>query len=430
MMRALIVLALVLLAVARVHSQTSPIMVEMMVSPAAAVVGQPVTVSMRALDPNRTAGLRLVPPPLSEFGQDQPDDVVVTFEVINGLPYTVYSQQITIYPNRSGTFVIEPARAEAPETPLMAAQSILSAPAILNVMPLPQPTPNGFTNAVGDLVVTAQIDRTSIQPSESITLTLTITGDGNLAVIRSPQLNLASDSWRVLSPRRVVSQDRRGLTFTWALLPLRSGGLPVEIPAFAWYEPAAAAYRALQSQVVVVNVAPGLTSSSPSLITAPTSAAPTPAAPPANWVSTSFAAIAPRLWPEAPLAWILPLGLSIIAFGVATVVRRPIRQRPSRSAASGQLRADLTRAIQLPPVQAYPLLEQTFRRELQQRQPRGEDSELWLQSLPAPLRERITRLQQDLADARFAPASRDDVRLHAQAVFRVLRQLDTFSERP
>lgn len=429
MMRVLIVLALVLLAVARVYSQASPIVVEMTVSPAIAVVGQPVTVSMRVLDPNRTAGLRLVPPPLSEFGQDPPDDVAVAFEVINGRPYTVYSQQMTIYPNRSGTFVIEPVRAQIPETPLTAAQSIPSAPATLNVLPLPQPALNGFTNAVGDLTVTSQLDRTSIQPNESITLTLSIMGDGNLSVIRPPQLDLASDSWRVLPPRRTLAPDRRALSFAWTLLPLQSGSLPVTTPSFAWYDPAAAAYRTAESHVITVNVAPGLASSAPLVITA-SSAAPTPAAPPVTWTSDAFAPITPRLWPDSPLAWVLPLGLSIIVFGLAAVVKRPIRQRPSRPTASAPLRTDLTRAVQLPPVQAYPLLEQTFRRELQKRQPQGEDYELWLQSLPAQLRDRITRLQRDLADARFAPASRDDVRLHAQAVFRILRQLDTFSERP
>lgn len=429
MMRALIVLTLALLVVARVYGQTSLIVVEMTVSPTTAVVGQPVMVSIRALDPNRTAGLRLVPPSLSEFGQDPPDDVVVAFEVINGLPYTVYSQQITIYPNRSGTFVIEPARAQLPETPLTAAQSIPSAPATLNVLPLPQPVPNGFTNAVGDLIVTSQIDRTSIRPNESITLTLSITGDGNLSVIRPPQLNLTSDLWRVLPPRRTLAPDRRALSFTWTLLPLQSGSLPVDIPPFAWYDPTAAAYRMAEGRVIIVNVAPGLASSAPSMITTPTNTAPTPVAPPVTWSSDAFTAITPRLWPDAPLAWVLPLGLSIIVFGLAAVVKRPIRQRPSRPTASAHLRTDLTRAIQLPPAQAYPLLEQTFRRELQKRQPQGEDFDLWLQSLPAPLRERIIRLQQDLADARFAPASRDDVRLHAQAIFRILRQLDTFSER-
>ncbi|MFQ3646711.1 MAG: BatD family protein [Anaerolinea sp.] len=429
MMRALMVLALGLLAVARADGQTSPIVVEMTVTPSTVVVGQPVTVSLRALDPNRTAGLRLIPPSLSEFGQDPPDDIVAAFEVINGIPSTVYSQQITIYPHRSGTFVIEPARAQIPETPLTASQSISSAPATLNVLPLPQPAPNGFTNAVGDLVVTPQIDRTSIQPNESIALTLSIAGEGNLSVIRPPQLSLASDLWRALPPQRTLASDRRSLAFTWTLLPLQSGNLTVTIPPFAWYDLTKADYRTLESQTMVVNVAPGLTSSVPSVISIPSSLAPTPASPPLTWAKDQFAPITPRLWPDSVLVWVLPFSLSMIVLGLAAVVKRPVRQRQRRPAAAAPLRADLIRAIQLPPVQAYPLLEQTFSRELQKRQPQGEDAEVWLQSLPAPLRERITSLQRDLADARFAPASRDDVRLHAQTIFRILRQLDTFSER-
>lgn len=97
-MRAACILLFALLAVTRLRAQTSTVIVQMIVSPSTVVVGQPVVVSIQALDPNRSVGLRLLPPLFSDFGQDPPDEPSTALEVINGIPYTVYRQQITIYP--------------------------------------------------------------------------------------------------------------------------------------------------------------------------------------------------------------------------------------------------------------------------------------------------------------------------------------------
>lgn len=430
-MRAACILLVVLSIVAHSRAQTGTVIVQMTVSPSTVVVGQPVVVSIQALDPNRTAGLRLLPPLLSDFGQAPPDEPSTSLEVIDGIPHTIYRQQITIYPNRSGTFVIAPARAQIPETPLTAEQTFASGAAVLTVMPLPQPIPDGYTNAVGAFAVTAQVDPTAIPSTGSLTATLVISGEGNLSMIRPPRFDASQESWRVLSPRRILSADRKRLVFEWTLLPLQSGSLSVTLPAFAWYDPAAG-YKSLESSQVTVTVGPGLNNSLVQNATATPSAAQTSfhdVTIPFDTADESLAAIVPRLWPENVVLWLLPLGCTLVMFIITTVIKRPVRI-PSRRAvtSSDQLRSDIISAVKQPPVRAFPLLESIFRRELQKHQNPDEEWEVWLQSLPEPLRMRITNLLQSLADAKFAPASRDDVRLHAQAVIRVLRQLEIFSE--
>lgn len=430
-MRAACILLFVLLAVTQLRAQTSTVIVQMIVSPSTVVVGQPVVVSIQALDPNRSVGLRLLPPLFSDFGQDPPDEPSTSLEVINGIPYTVYRQQITIYPNRSGTFIIEPTQAQIPETPLTPEQIFASSAAVLNVIPLPQPTPNGYTNAVGELAVTAQIDQTAIPSTGSLTAALVISGEGNLAMIRPPQFDAAQDWWRVLPPRRVLSADRKRLVFEWTLLPLRSGLLPVALPAFAWYDPTAG-YKSIESSQITVTVGPGLNNSPTPNTTAVPIATQTSFHDVTILFDTadeSLEAIVPRLWPENIVLWLLPLGCTLVVLVIVTATKRPLRTPSRRAVAnSDQLRSDILSAVQQPPARAFPLLEGIFRRELRKHQNSDEEWEVWLQSLPEPLRMRVTDLLQSLADAKFAPASRDDVRAHAQAVIRVLRQLETFSE--
>ncbi len=430
-MRAACILLFVLLAVTQLRAQTGTVIVQMIVSPSTVVVGQPVVVSIQALDPNRSVGLRLLPPLLSDFGQDPPDEPSTALEVINGTPYTVYRQQITIYPNRSGTFIIAPARAQIPETPLTAEQTFTSGAAVLTVVPLPQPVPDGYTNAVGAFAVTAQVDTTAIPSTGSLTAALVISGEGNLSMIHPPRFDASQESWRVLSPRRILSADRKYLIFEWTLLPLRSGLLPVTLPAFAWYDPAAG-YKSIESSQVTVTVGPGLNNSPAPNTTATPGSAQTSFHDVTILFDTadeSLESIVPRLWPGNVVYWLLPLGCTLVVFIITTAIKRPLRI-PSRRAvaSSGQLRSDILIAVQQPPARAFPLLEGIFRRELRKHQKSDEDWEVWLQSLPEPLRIRITDLLQSLADAKFAPASRDDVRLHARAVIRVLRQLEIFSE--
>lgn len=301
------------------------------------------------------------------------------------------------------------------------------------MIPLPQPIPNGYTNAVGELAVTAQIDQTAIPSNGSLVAALIISGEGNLVMIRPPQFDAAQDGWRVLPPRRVLSADRKRLVFEWTLLPLRSGLLPVALPAFTWYDPTAG-YKSTESSQITVTVGPGLNNS------------PTPnttAVPIATQMSfhdvtiplyaedESLEAIMPRLWPGNVVYWLLPLGCTLVVLVIVAATKRPLRTPSRRAVASSdQLRSDILSAVQQPPVRAFPLLEGIFRRELRKHQNSDEEWEVWLQSLPEPLRMRITALLQSLADAKFAPASRDDVRAHAQAVIRVLRQLETFLEQP
>jgi hypothetical protein len=429
-MRAALLSMLLVLTVLS-YAQSGAIIVQMTASDTDVVVGEPVIISIKAFDPDRVAGIQLIPPPLSDFGQDHQTDIAVSTDIINGIPQFVYQQQITLYPHRSGTFVIPPAQVRTPETPLTPEQFFESSPLVVNVRPLPLPSPAAFTNAVGTFAVSTQVDRTTIGANESLQLRLAIVGDGNLPVIRPSELYLNSGDWRALPPQRALAPDRKHLSFTWTLIPRRSGQLEVSTPPFAWYDPTKLAYQTLAPRAVQITVGLGLPEASDSPSSLP--AAPhltldgPPAAMPIDVNADLLRAAVPKIWPDITL-WLIPPAVSLSVFIVSRLSKRPQPVR-RRRAAPTDLRSKLVHAVQLPPVQAFPLLEAALQHGLQRYQPPDQDLDTWLHSLPVPLSTRILRLRQDLSDARYAPASAEDVREWARSVILVLRQLEAFLER-
>lgn len=417
---AALVLLLILIGfsqkIAHAQMTTSAITVEMALSETATVVGQPIVISIRAVDPSRTEGLQLLPPALSQFGQTAPSDVTVKPQVVDGLAAIVYEQQVTIYPNHVGTFIIPPARVLIPETPLSPQQVVQSPSRVVTIVPLPQPMPQEFINAVGTFEVEMNVDRLSIEAQEALTLTLKIRGEGNFPLLLPPRLQNTGD-WRIFPPQRLVKSAQE-LWFQWILTPRRSGLLELPQLTFAWYDPRQQRYKSAELESPSIAVGAGLPQ--PVLTSEPLPEVAVEYSVNVNH-AWDLTATRPNVWPD-PIFWAIPLMLSGGALLLSAVKRTPTNRR-RRAPAQVDLRSELQTALRLPPIQAFPMLEAIFRKGLA-RYHADEDLQIWLASLPEPLQHRIRTLLHTLIDARFAPASSEDVRIHAQAILRMLQQLE------
>ena len=65
-----------------------------------------------------------------------------------------------------------------------------SRPLEIEVLPLPGGRPENFTGFVGDLGVTATLDRDSVQVSDAVTLTVVVAGSGNLRMLAEPEVEV------------------------------------------------------------------------------------------------------------------------------------------------------------------------------------------------------------------------------------------------
>jgi hypothetical protein len=144
--------------------------------------------------------------------------------------------------------------------------TLRSQPLLVPVRPLPAGAPPGFDGAVGSFSVSWSADRTRTSQDVPVAVRLDVRGTGNLPLVKAPVLTssdgevfagTADDSLPALG---VIARGRR--RFQWNVLPQRPGALSIAPPAFAWFDPAARAYRHATLAPLGVEVGPPLFSSS------------------------------------------------------------------------------------------------------------------------------------------------------------------------
>ncbi len=121
--------------------------------------------------------------------------------------------------------------------------------------------PDGFENVVGFWNLSANLDAENVQTNESVTLTVTLSGEGNVGFLPAPEVRVPPDI-ELYEPEVSVSK-RAGngtvtgrKTFTYLLIPRRPGKQeipPVEISIF---DPSREQYRTLTANPGTLDVSP------------------------------------------------------------------------------------------------------------------------------------------------------------------------------
>lgn len=125
---------------------------------------------------------------------------------------------------------------------------VRSSPVTLEVKPLPTAgRPRDFSGAVGDYELTAELNRDEVPVGEAVTLTLSITGDGNLRSVESPPLP-DMPGFRTFDPKtdETVRAGRDGLSgskqWEYVLIPESGGTKEVGPWHFPHFDPHAGEY--------------------------------------------------------------------------------------------------------------------------------------------------------------------------------------------
>lgn len=137
--------------------------------------------------------------------------------------------------------------------------TVRSNPLVIDVAPLPPGAPEPFSGMVGSLRVEAFLDRDSVEASDAVTLTVRLTGDGNLRAVPQPALGLPDD-FEVFPPEvtETVGATSSGLTgtktFEYVLIPRAPGRREIPPVRFGYYDLAAGAYRTAESAALPLTV--------------------------------------------------------------------------------------------------------------------------------------------------------------------------------
>jgi len=138
-----------------------------------------------------------------------------------------------------------------------------STPVKITVTPLPEANqPKGFGGAVGDFSITGKIDKKELTTDEVATLTLNISGSGNLKLIEAPSLNLPN-GLTTYDPVIIDTITGRSTTIsgskiiTYVISPQTPGDYEIPAVDFTYYNPETNKYVTEHTQPLKLHVTPG-----------------------------------------------------------------------------------------------------------------------------------------------------------------------------
>jgi hypothetical protein len=179
------------------------------------------------------------------------------------VPYlvTIVSKR-AVFPNREGLLEIPPFEAKVSNmtTPRGRSESLRSAPVKIRAKPLPDGAPPGFDPTyVGVYSVDASLDRARVEAGESLTMTVTVRGQGAIRRTSPPIIDI--EGFKITGPRDddpkvdTSGENVRGeRTYRYWVQPEQGGELEVPPIVIPYFDPGTSLYHAAQSDALAIVV--------------------------------------------------------------------------------------------------------------------------------------------------------------------------------
>jgi hypothetical protein len=192
----------------------------------------------------------------------------------NGEPYRyVVLKKAVLYPQKTGKLELEPLTLSvAVDVPSdrrdifgsriykTINKTVAAGTKTINVKPLPEGKPAGFTGAVGDFKMDVSTSKKQLNASESFEANVEISGNGNLNLFELPALEVPS-SLEMYDPERIenvtttLNGKQGSIIESYTIVPTRKGQYPIKPLNFAYFDPETETYKSLNSEEIVIDVA-------------------------------------------------------------------------------------------------------------------------------------------------------------------------------
>ena len=207
--------------------------------------------------------------------------------VINGIAYDVDEVSIALFPIKIGESTIPPSIMELDlihrtqtnrrrdpfarffNDPFFGGvtqnkHKILSTKSIkLNTQPLPKKgKPNGFKNFVGQFSITATVGKESFDAGDTTTLTITVSGIGNVMDVSLTNLNLG-DQFKIYPDQPIFTKSIHGnqiggeKIFKFALVPFTTGRQTISSISLNYFDPDKKKYNTISTNPISLTIKPG-----------------------------------------------------------------------------------------------------------------------------------------------------------------------------
>lgn len=210
-------------------------------------------------------------------------------EVINGREYIVADlRKVALFAQRTGEIRIEPMELECmAQVKVESSRNrdpffdsffndpffnrnyqnvklvLESNPVTLDIRPLPaEGRPAYFSGAVGSFNLSAKTDRTQLKTNEPLTLSVTVTGKGNIELIDALPFSFPPD-FEAFDPKVTnnISYNQSGIsgtrTFEYLVIPRNAGDFQIKSLNFAYFDPARKTYSTLSTPLFSIQVEKG-----------------------------------------------------------------------------------------------------------------------------------------------------------------------------
>ena len=205
-------------------------------------------------------------------------------EMLNGRPYrTVTWSQYVMFPQASGKLEIPSITFEGIVSqrtnidPFEAffnggasyveVKKKLKAPGMtIEVLPLPK-RPANFSGGVGSFSITAKVDTTSVKANDPIKMRVTVSGVGNMKLLKRPVVKFPKDFDRydakVTDNTKLTTNGLEGsIIYDFLAVPRHQGTFEIPPVEYTYYDINANAYKTLTTEPFTIQVAKGAGGSS------------------------------------------------------------------------------------------------------------------------------------------------------------------------
>lgn len=210
---------------------------------------------------------------------DLPVNQQMRIENFNGRNYyTADLRKTLLFPQRSGKMTIPSGRLEmvfsvpsgrtvdsffgSQEVNVDVKKALITNPVTVDVKPLPAGKPDTFTGAVGQFTFRPSITTQQTRANEPVTITLDISGTGNLKLIQNPKVEFPSN-FETYDPtvNNNVQVTTNGLTGTrkveYLFIPRYEGKYTIPPIAFSYFDLGSKTYKTVKSPEYNLQVAKG-----------------------------------------------------------------------------------------------------------------------------------------------------------------------------
>ncbi len=266
--RSLIITCLVFFITARVLSQDgtteADYFVEAVIDNPTPYVGQQIIYRFRFYDAVDVTNPQYEAPDFEGFWRIDKKTINNTSRQLNNRQYVVIELNTALYPTHPGVIDISPAKVLLPETVFRTEEEITANTVTVDVRPLPEGAPPGFSGAVGQFNLTATLDRQSATLGEPFTLRFVISGTGNIEQLTLPDLPLPAD-WRIYAnPTTFTVTETDDLVigekvYEYLLIPGQVGAQILPGITFDYFDPVTELYRSANTEPVTLEILPPIT---------------------------------------------------------------------------------------------------------------------------------------------------------------------------